>query len=190
VLSTIVVVALAVVGVLWFSTDDDGGGGGDADEDIPAAAGGGLAIADVASFDPEGDDGLENEEDVDAVTDGDSATTWRTSCYSSSAFGNLKSGVGIVVELSGEGSLEELRVDSPGSGWSADVYVAEDAGDDLGAWGAPVTSAVSSGGTTAFDLEGAEGRFLLLWFTGLGDQPSPDCNDQPFGVSVSDVTVV
>jgi eukaryotic-like serine/threonine-protein kinase len=191
VLGTIVVVAVAVAGVLWLSTNDDGGGGADDGTDPPPAAeGGGLQVADVRSFDPEGDDGLENEEDAGNVVDGSASTTWRTSCYSSSAFGNLKSGVGLVVELSGEGSLGELRVDSAGVGWSADVYVAGEAGAELADWGAPVTSATSEGGTTSFDLGDAEGRFLLLWFTGLGDEPSPDCNDQPFGVSVSDLTVV
>ena len=191
VLSTIVVVAVAVAGVLWLSTNaDDGGGGTNVDDPAPAADGGGLEVADVRSFDPEGD-GSENEEDADAIADGDGDTRWRTECYSSSAFGNLKSGVGLVIELSGAGSLEELRVDSPASGWSADVYVADEAGDDLADWGTPVTSATSEADTTAFELGGADGRFALLWFTGLGDRPFAECSEErPFGVSVSDLTVV
>ena len=190
VLGTIVVVALAVAAVLWLGTQDEGGPG-DGGPDTPAAEAGGLSVADVRSFDPEGDDGLENEDLADAVVDGDPATAWRTVCYGSSAFGNLKAGVGIVLELQGGGGeLDELRVEAAGSGWSADVYVAGEAGHDLEAWGTPVTSAVSSGGTTSFDLGDAEGGFVLLWFTSLGDEPSPDCNDQPFRVSVSEVAIV
>jgi hypothetical protein len=191
VLSSIVVAALTTVGVLWAGTRDepedtpDVGAG-----TTPAVDGGGLQVAAIRSFDPEGDDGTENDEDAPMVVDGDGATSWRTSCYSSSAFGNLKSGVGLIVELAGPGALHELRVDSPSTGWSADVYVAAEAGPDLGAWGSPVTSGQAAGGTTSFELGDAEGRFVLLWFTGLGDTPSTDCSNQPFAVSVSELAVV
>ena len=189
VLSTIVVVALAVAGVLYLGTLNDEGRGGGPGEDTPAAEVGGLAVAEIRSFDPEGD-GEENEEEILAALDGDADTAWRTECYSSSAFGNLKPGVGLILHLEGGGELEELRVDASASGWSADVYVADEAGTDLDDWGAPVTSEVSSGGTTAFDLGGAEGGFVLLWFTGLGEGPGPGCSDNPFRVAVSEVAIV
>ena len=105
-------------------------------------------------------------------------------------FGNLKSGVGLVVELQRGRAIDELRVESPNAGWSAEVYVAADPGSDLAAWGSAVAESTSEGGTTAFDLDGAEGRVVLLWITNLGDARSPDCDERPNGVSVSELSIV
>lgn len=189
VLGSIVVAALVVAGVLWAGTGGDGGGE-PSDGTTAGLDAGGLRVASVRSFDPEGDDGLENDEDAPRVIDDDPSTIWRTSCYSRSDFGGLKDGVGLIVGLEGRAALDELRVDSPNAGWSADVYVADEAGGDLAAWGAPVTSLVGAAGITTFELGGAEGTHVLLWFTGLGDNPSADCRQRPFGVSVRELIVV
>ena len=53
-----------------------------------------------------------------------------------------------------------------------------------------MATATGTGSTTPFDLAGAEGGFVLLWFTSLGDTPDPDCGGNPFRVSVSEVAVV
>ncbi|MEM1332236.1 MAG: serine/threonine-protein kinase [Actinomycetota bacterium] len=56
-----------------------------------------ATIEAVRTFDPDGD-GTEEDDLVDNVTDGDSTTSWRTSCYSNQWMGG-KRGVGLVVTL-------------------------------------------------------------------------------------------
>ncbi len=189
VLGSIVVLALVVAGVLWAGTGDGGGGG---DEERPPITDGGtagVAIAAVTSFDPPPGGGTESDDRLGALTDGLDDSTWRTECYSNPAFGNIKDGVGVVVELAEAGSVDQLLVDSPSPGWQAEVYVADERADDLAGWGEPVTSGPGES-TSTFELDGAEGRFVLLWITDLGATPLPDCQGQPHGVAVAELSVV
>jgi hypothetical protein len=169
-----------------------GGGSGTPEDRTPAAPApeDQLAVAGATSFDPAGDDGEENEELVGALLDDDPTTTWRTSCYSSPAFGNLKAGVGVVLELDSSAALGALEVVAAAPGWSAQAFVAEEPATDLAGWGEPAGSVeATADAATTIGLDGASGRFVLLWFTALPPTPSPDCGGQPFGVTVAGVTV-
>jgi serine/threonine-protein kinase len=163
----LIATALAVAGFLIGQSlvgDSDGGGGtsGTATSDPSAEP---LAPSEATAFDPEGGDG-ENDSSAPNVIDGDPDTTWATSRYNSQAFGNLKSGVGIFVTLEQAASLDQLTVSSPSSGWSAQVYVADQPGGDLGAWGEPVAEQGDiQAGDVTFDLGGTEGGAVLLWIT-------------------------
>jgi len=188
VLASVVVMALAVVAVLAASTDDgDPPASGAAT--TPAAEGGGLDVAGVTTFDPAGD-GEENESDAGATVDGNPETTWRTDCYRTNAFGNLKDGVGLVVQLATAGTLQELRVDSPGTGWTAVAYVAPSPSSDLAGWGDPVTFATAESPSTAFDLGGVEGGAVLLWFTDLGPAAGVCSGQNAHAVAVTELSVV
>lgn len=70
-----------------------------------------VAIADVSDFDPEGDPSEENPDLVALAHDGNPATAWRTVVYERSPrLGNLKSGVGLLVDLGRQVRVSEVRL--------------------------------------------------------------------------------
>jgi serine/threonine-protein kinase len=167
-------VALGISGWLWSRTETGRSIIGKVKERVgveTAVAPEPVTITDVRAFDPFGDK-AENDDRAALATDGDVATAWSTEGYRTRAFGGLKPGVGLVVTVSSEGTLDELKVESANHGWAADVYVADTPGDDLGAWGQPVAQASGLDGTATFDLHGQEGSAVLLWITDLGDGPA------------------
>jgi eukaryotic-like serine/threonine-protein kinase len=142
----------------------------DAGADDPADA---ISIVSVADFDPEGD-GREHPDRAPLAADGAPGTFWHSERYDSRQFGNLKSGVGLVVALDGTRPVNRLEVVSPTRGWAGRVFVSDGAAADLGGWGQPVDGRVGVDGTVRFDLRGVVGSHLLVWFTDLGDElPRP-----------------
>ncbi|WP_370413792.1 serine/threonine protein kinase [Streptomyces fradiae] len=70
------------------------------DNKEPTADGKPVTIVDARDFDPQSDDGRENPEDIKNTYDGDPSTAWTTMRYErNSKFGNLKDGVGIILDL-------------------------------------------------------------------------------------------
>ena len=67
-----------------------------------------ISIASADVFDPEGDGEPENDQDVPLAYDSDPATAWSTLTYRGSpAFGNLKPGVGLLLDL---GNPQQARI--------------------------------------------------------------------------------
>jgi len=82
-----------------------------------------LRIAAVSDFDPEGTDGGENPEEVPASHDGDPQTAWTTSTYLGySELGNLKDGVGLLVDLGKEREVAGVDLSLRGGPTSLTVY--------------------------------------------------------------------
>ncbi len=167
-----VALALAVAGVLIGNTLADGGlfDGDDATATTttaPAATDTPLRVAAATSFDPQGDDGEENESTAPLAIDDDPASAWVTSTYNSADFGGLKDGVGLVLTLDRAADLASLTVTSTTPGWTADVYVAAEAAPDLAGWGEPVAAGQAMGAETTVDLGGANGAAVLIWVTAL-----------------------
>ena len=97
-----------------------------ADDSSPAAtAAGPLRIAAVRDYDPEGDGGAESPENPDQrglAVDGDPATAWYTEKYRDTpAFGGLKTGVGLILRLTGPAVATEMVVSSPTAGAGFEV---------------------------------------------------------------------
>jgi hypothetical protein len=135
---------------------DEGGGAGS------GGAGGGtqVAVAAVASYDPEGD-GQEHPEAVARATDGDPATYWTTESYE--AFSQTKPGVGLVLDTR-DSSPQQLVVRSSTPGFTAEIRSGDAAG---GPFDAVVSPGQPVGAETAFPLGDDAGRFLVLWITQL-----------------------
>lgn len=151
-------------------TADDAAPAQGTDAEAPA---GSVLIASVSDFDPEGD-GTEHRDRAPLAADGAPGTFWHSERYDTREFGNLKSGVGLVVALDGTRPVNRLEVTSPTRGWAGRVFVSDGAAADLGGWGQPVDGRVDVDGTVRFDLRGVVGSHLLLWFTDLGDElPRP-----------------
>lgn len=122
----------------------------------------------VRSFDPQGDDGVENEQRAAAAGDGDPGTLWSTVRYKSADFGNLKDGVGLILELPQTEKVQRVRISGPTSGWSGAVYVADRSGTSLDDWGQPEEEQSDISGSADFEFDPTEGRFVLVWITQLG----------------------
>ena len=141
-----------------------------------------LAISTAHSFDPTDRTGFENEAAAMNAVDADSLTSWSTEVYGSRTFGNLKSGVGLVIDLAAENIIGSIAIDTPSSGWSVEAYVATGAPTTLLGWGPVVASATDIHGSLTLDLNRARGNAILLWITQLKDTP-------PWQVTITDVIV-
>ncbi len=166
-----VALTLAIVGVLFARSDtgrrllDDVTA-----EDGPSATQKGIAKPTPLAFDPPPGSGIEHDDELPFLVDGDPATAWETENYSTSRFGGLKPGVGVVLQLNGAHKLNELTLTSLSKGWSAEVLVADAPRTTREAWGAPVATKRGIGdGSTTFDLDGRTGGAVLLWITDLGE---------------------
>jgi hypothetical protein len=149
---------------------------------------GDLGIVSAAEFDPPPGDGRENPEQLGMLTDGKANTQWSTVCYRQRRM-TPKQGVGFVLLLSGSPGGHHLVLSTPNRNVEVAAYVARDVGDQLRDWGKPVSRAKRAGpGEVELDLgDGDAGRYVLVWFTDLGE---PSCSSLPFQVRVGEVTLV
>ncbi|WP_328872544.1 protein kinase family protein [Streptomyces sp. NBC_00287] len=142
----------------------------DGDDKSPnkPSAGKPVAIQEAHAFDPYGDDGSEYPEDVDKVYDADPKSYWQTSYYEGANFGNLKSGVGVILDLGKAQKVGNVAVSFMGS---TSVELLAASGDD----GVMPTSyegytKVAEGSGTTVTLKpdkNLNSRYLLVWLTEL-----------------------
>ncbi len=175
-LVVLVAVALGVASLLIRSSGANLFGDPDDETDAtdPPATNEPLAIAQTIDFDPIGGDGEHADEAANRnAADGNASTSWSTQQYNSPDFGGLKDGVGLIFELDQSQALRTLEIDTPEGGWSAQIYVRDQADiNGLEAWGEPeieIGTGQAQSPTTRVELE-AEGRAVLVWFTRLPDR--------------------
>jgi hypothetical protein len=159
----LILVAGAIAGFLVVEAARDDGAGGSGSN----ATGVSPQVVNASDFDPEGDE-TEHPETTDAAVDGDATTAWTTERYDSTAFGGLKSGVGLRLDLARAADVSSVELDTEEGGWSAEVYVTDAPGDSLAAWGSPAGSVEDAGSKERIELgDTASGSSVLLWFTRL-----------------------
>ncbi|MEX1217763.1 MAG: protein kinase [Acidimicrobiales bacterium] len=141
-----------------------------------------LAISTAHSFDPADRTGFENEASAMNAVDADSLTAWSTDTYSTRSFGNLKNGVGLVIDLTVEGPIGAVAIDSPSRGWVVEAYVATGAPTTLLGWGPVRASAIDIAGPIRLSLGDVPGNAVLLWITQLDATA-------PWQVIITDVIV-
>jgi hypothetical protein len=130
-----------------------------------------ITLTGAKPFDPPPGDGTENDADAPKAIDGDPNTFWSTVGYNDPAI-KIKPGVGLYVTLAQAAKLKTLKLTSPTSGWSAQIYLADSPKADLASWGAPVTQKDGiTAGTVTFDLGGQSGAAVLIWITNVGTSP-------------------
>ncbi len=144
-----------------------------------------LALAGARSFDPMGSgDPTENEAAARDAIDGDALTAWRTEDYTTRSFGNLKSGVGLVIELSGTHRLGHITIDSPSRSWAVQIRTADGPiPESLTAWGTPVAAATNIQGQVVLPLRAVSASSVLLWITDLGEGVPPHVSITEVGLS-------
>ncbi len=145
-------------------------------------------IISAVTFDPEGD-GEENDDLVERVIDGDSSTSWRTSCYSNEYMG-AKDGVGIVVSFDTP-VARPLEVGIEYAPYIVKFFgaIGDDAPATFDDWGAEVDSTFGSQGTTVTSARPPQPvSHMLVLIQQLG--PSDGCTDtNPFRGSISEITL-
>ncbi len=146
-----------------------------------------IQITGIKSFDPQGDDQTENDNEASNVTDGDPTTAWSTTCYKSSTFGS-KSGVGLVMQLNGA-ALAQLQADIQGDGWKAKVYTSNTAGSDLESWGSPIWEGSAESGPTITATFTKPSQFALVYLTQIG-QSGFCSNNNPYRGYISEIRIL
>ena len=146
-----------------------------------------VSVTSIRSYDPNGDDGLENEDMIPFLADNNPDTSWTTVCYGNQYFGS-KAGVGILVQLSGIG-LGTLATTFGTAPWSAEVFAStsETVPTSLDGWGLRVANASSlTAGAATFEVA-SPARNVLLVLREAG-RSSTCSNNNPFKGSLSDLS--
>lgn len=134
----------------------------------PQTAGPGpaLTLPSVRAFDPEGD-GVEQNSTVPLATDGDPTTAWTTDTYRTSNFGNLKTGVGLLVDLGHAQKVSSVRLAFAQAGQSVELRAADTQSDAIA--GYPVVAQVI-GAPKDVELtptDSSAHRYWVVWITQL-----------------------
>jgi serine/threonine protein kinase len=202
VVSLLLVAGLVVGVLLWSSMSFSGGDPVPSTTALPAppateapsdaaALVGPATIATVTAYDPSGD-GTENDADaVLSLADGNAATSWPTTCYSSRYMGG-KPGVGLVVTFDGL-AQQAISVDVQTGPYQVDFYAsdAEAIPSSLDAWGAPLASTAFANDpeTVASPVPAAPARHILILLKELGrDGTCSDAN--PYRGRLGEISVV
>ena len=143
-----------------------------------------VAIQNAVDVDPEGD-GSENPQEVPLAHDGDASTAWYTDHYTTAAFGGLKSGLGLWIDLGRETTVSRVRIQSPVTGWTFQLKPGP-----RGHPSAPIadthgntTFTVGSSGSVTIQLNSEKAASMLIWITRLG----PDQGQ--WAAAIGEVTV-
>jgi hypothetical protein len=149
--------------------------------EIPAGAPAPIAGAEV--FDPEGDGEPENNREVPLAFDSDPATAWSTLTYRGSpAFGNLKPGVGLLLDLGSAQELAGVTLTSTTPGATVEIRTADAPGGALDDF-APGANGTVEGDTEFAFEEPVTAQYVLVWITGLVD------NGDGFRADIAEITV-
>jgi hypothetical protein len=161
------------------STSANASGGGKSG----AAAGAAIPIVSAKVFDPLGDGQPENDSKVPLAYDGDPSTAWTTLEYRGSPnFGNLKDGVGLMLDLGKSQSLSGVTLASIAPGATVEIRTADKPAAALDGF-APAGHGTLDATTDMNFAKPVTARFVLVWITGL----VPSANG--FSADIAEVAV-
>jgi serine/threonine-protein kinase len=136
-----------------------------------------VRITTIQAWDPDGDNGTENDTQAGlAIADGSSSTAWPTECYSNK-FLSGKRGVGLIITLSGP-STGTFHVESLNAPYQIEVKTSAAATPptDLDAWQQVGEKFASEQpGAIGVDVE-SPAAFVLVWLMELG--PDEVCTEK------------
>ena len=143
-----------------------------------------LKPVSAVSFDPFGDTQGENNKLAHLAIDGNPATAWRTEWYATAAFGNLKPGTGLLLDMGRTVTITSARIllgSMPGADFQLRVGAAASSLTDL----PPIAQVSGAGGPVSLQLtRPARGRYVLIWFTRLPPDPSGAFQASVYNVSL------
>lgn len=146
-----------------------------------ATPGGSIAILSATGFDPQGDGGESNSE-APRVYDGNPGTTWSTELYATARFGNLKKGVGLLVDLGRPTTVNQVTINLANGPVDLTVYAAS--GPSLAV--ATVIGSASAA-TGQVQVKAATtmpaSQYVIVWFDSLAPL------DGRFGAAISEIAL-
>ena len=148
---------------------------------------GAVSLTSIRSYDPNGDDGVENEAQVPLLLDNNPATSWTTVCYGDRFFGS-KGGLGLVLEMSGTG-IGTITANFGNGPWNAEVYSVDSptVPARLEDWGLRVANGYSeNAGIGTFKVQ-TPGHYMLLLLREIGRSGSCS-NANPYKGVINDVS--
>ena len=128
-----------------------------------------IRISIAQPYDPPRGDGTENDEAAGNAIDRRQDTSWTTEGYKSASFGQLKDGVGLVLDLGSARRPRKLDLSLTSGGADFDLYAAD--GDAIPpglqeGW-QKVGGEPDAPEDVTIDLSGDAHRYYLVWFTNL-----------------------
>ena len=80
-----------------------------------------------------------------------------------------KEGVGLIIEFDESTTVNGLETITNNPDWSAALYEADQASDDLVGWGEPLVQFSAVPAEATLDIPEMTTTAMLLWFTDLGE---------------------
>ena len=188
--------ALVLSGLLWATLHDNSSSNGFAapptvapvTTTTPPVAAPSSKIVKVTTYDPEGDDGQENDDLVARSIDGNPATVWSTLCYWSRTLGG-KGGVGVVADL-GTPAIGTFTVSVASAPYQ--IQILTSGGDaipvQIADWGPPLKRAVGANPESVTVSISKPTRYVLVLFKQLAK--TPECTKNPYRGDISEMNFV
>ncbi|MFD4030581.1 serine/threonine protein kinase [Streptomyces sp. NPDC058637] len=126
-----------------------------------------VSIAEAWDFDPQGTDGSEKPASIKNAYDGDAGSYWSTDGYYTAGFGNLKDGVGIVLDLGEVQEVGNVDVSFLGGRTSVELRTTDSSSAPQASDG---FTKVAQGSGTKVSLKPdkqVRARYVLVWLTEL-----------------------
>ncbi|KKK54163.1 hypothetical protein LCGC14_3087510 [marine sediment metagenome] len=132
-----------------------------------------LGSRDARDYDPIPGDEQENGATAGLVLDGNPQTVWQTERYDNAELGNIKDGVGLILDAGRAVVARAIRVSTPVEGWKLELYVANSVPSSVADW-TRVGGGTMSSRKETFNLDTGTQRFryFLVWVTKLAQDPS------------------
>ncbi len=140
-----------------------------------------MAPASAVAFGPHGTG--DDPQNAHLAIDGQRGTAWRTDWYTSAQFGNLYPGTGLLLDMGQPVTVTGIRVTL---GAAAGTHFQIRVGDqpNLGAL-RPVAGSAGPGGIVRLGLSRpTRGRYVLVWFTRLPQDPAGTYQAAIYGIGV------
>ena len=110
----------------------------------------------ITSFDPSGGSGFRRD-----------GADWRTQTYTGPNFGNLKEGVGLLVDLGASRTVNAVTLDVVGGPIAVELRAGDSAGTAASGYQRLAADQSATGSTTLTVKDGAKHRYWLVWVTKL-----------------------
>jgi hypothetical protein len=130
-----------------------------------------LAASKVSEFDPYGDHTDPHVAEAPLAMDGDAGTAWHTQTFASARLGNMKPGVGLLVDLGKPQQVTSVKLSMLGNGTAVELL--ESSGSqppESDKQMRPVARAAHAGANvTLHPAQPVTARYWLVWLTQLPD---------------------
>jgi eukaryotic-like serine/threonine-protein kinase len=183
-----VAVGVAVTGIALGRLELGGPFGIKGSQSKGNAAAAPITIDRAQDFDPFGQDQAENPDRVGLAIDGKEDTFWSTEHYNSAAFGGLKSGLGLFLDLGGTHEVTRITISSPQAGWRFELLPGSQPDADahpLAATNGSTRFTMPASGRIEIELRPVRIPGLMIWIAQL----APDPNGGRFVAEIGEVAV-